>query len=237
LAVPLEGPNGVVGVLSLYASAAEAFTADHLRLVSAVSSKLALCIENGLKFRHVESCATTDGLTSLPNARSLFLHLDAELARARRENHPLSVLVCDLDGFKQVNDQYGHLEGNRVLRRMGEALRENCREYDYVARMGGDEFVVVLSGDSRIAVQARMEMFGSLARAVGREVVGKEMLSMSIGHACFPEDGSDTEQLLAEADRRMYKVKHGPRTRAAAADLAPLSAAASAELPQPVLHA
>jgi diguanylate cyclase (GGDEF)-like protein/putative nucleotidyltransferase with HDIG domain len=228
LAVPLEGPNGVIGVLALYSDELEAFTTDHHRLVSAVSGKLALCIENGLRFRQVESCATTDALTSLPNARSLFLHLDSELSRARREQRPVSVLVCDLDGFKQVNDQFGHLEGNRVLRRMGEALRENCREYDYVARMGGDEFVVVLSGDSRSAVEGRIQSFQALARRVGREIVGRDLLSMSIGHASFPIDGTDTEQLLAEADRRMYKVKHVSRNTQRVEDLASLSVAASA---------
>jgi diguanylate cyclase (GGDEF)-like protein/putative nucleotidyltransferase with HDIG domain len=225
LAVPLEGANGVVGVLSLYAAAHDAFTADHLRMLSAVSGKIALCVENGLKYRQAESCATTDGLTGLPNARSLFLHLDSELARAKRENHPLSVLVCDLDGFKQVNDQFGHLDGNRVLRQVAEVLRANCREYDYVARMGGDEFVILLSRSAPEDIPAKIDLFGEIARHAGLDVVGKDMLSMSVGHACYPHDGTDAEQLLAEADRRMYKMKHGPKKSfriAAQSDLARL---------------
>ena len=212
LSVPLEGSNGVVGVLSLYADERDAFTSDHLRILSAVSAKIALCIENALKYRQAENCATTDGLTDLPNARSLFLHLDSELDRAKRELHPLSVLVCDLDGFKQVNDQYGHLVGNRVLRRVAEMLREDCREYDYVARMGGDEFVIMLPGCPAEAVQTKMDLFAEIGRKAGLDVVGKDLLSMSIGHACYPADGVDAEQLLAEADRRMYKMKRGPRT-------------------------
>ena len=211
LAVPLEGSNGVVGVLSLYAGAHDAFTADHLRMLSAVSGKIALCVENGLKYRQAESCATTDGLTGLPNARSLFLHLDSELARAKREHTQLSVLVCDLDGFKQVNDQFGHLDGNRVLRRVADVLRDNCREYDYVARMGGDEFVVLLAGHPPESVSAKIELFGEIARQAGVDTVGKDMLSMSVGQACYPGDGADAEQLLAEADRRMYKMKQGSR--------------------------
>jgi diguanylate cyclase (GGDEF)-like protein/putative nucleotidyltransferase with HDIG domain len=211
LSVPLEGSSGVVGVLSLYADERDAFTADHLRILSAVSAKIALCIENALKYRKAEDCATIDGLTDLPNARSLFLHLDSELERAKRELHPLSVLVCDLDGFKQVNDQFGHLEGNRVLRRVAEMLRENCREYDYVARMGGDEFVILLAGYPSETVQTKIDLLAEIGRVAGLDVIGKELLSMSIGHACYPMDGVNAEQLLAEADRRMYKMKHGPR--------------------------
>ncbi len=211
LSVPLEGSSGVVGVMSLYADERDAFTSDHLRILSAVSAKIALCIENALKYRQAENCATIDALTELPNARSLFLHLDSELARAKREHHSLSVLVCDLDGFKQVNDQFGHMEGNRVLRRVGVMLRENCREYDYVARMGGDEFVIMLSGYPSETVLEKIDLFAKIGRRAGLEVTGKELLSMSIGHACYPVDGVDAEQLLAEADRRMYKMKHGPR--------------------------
>jgi diguanylate cyclase (GGDEF)-like protein/putative nucleotidyltransferase with HDIG domain len=212
LSVPLEGSNGVVGVLSLYADQRDAFTADHLRILSAVSAKIALCIENALKYRQAETCATIDALTDLPNARSLFIHLDSELDRAKRELHPLSVLVCDLDGFKQVNDQYGHLEGNRVLRRVADLLRENCRGYDYVARMGGDEFVIMLSGYPSETVQVKIDLFAEIGRQAGLDVIGRDLLSMSIGHACYPADGVDAEQLLAEADRRMYKVKQSPRT-------------------------
>jgi diguanylate cyclase (GGDEF)-like protein len=211
LSVPLEGSSGVVGVMSLYADERDAFTSDHLRILSAVSAKIALCIENALKYRQAENCATIDALTDLPNARSLFLHLDSELARAKREHHSLSVLVCDLDGFKQVNDQFGHMEGNRVLRRVGVMLRENCREYDYVARMGGDEFVIMLSGYPSETVLEKIDLFAEIGRRAGLEVTGKELLSMSIGHACYPVDGVDAEQLLAEADRRMYKMKHGPK--------------------------
>jgi len=207
LAVPLEGVNGVVGVLALYHVEKDAFTRDHLRLLLAISSKIAVSIENALRYKQAETSATTDALTGLPNTRSLFLHLDRELARARRTRAPMAVLVCDLDGFKQVNDRYGHLEGNRLLKALAAAMRDTCREYDYVARMGGDEFVVVLPGVTADQARATAARLAALTRVIGRQIFREDFLSLSVGQALYPEDGADAEQLLAEADRRMYKAK------------------------------
>ena len=211
LAVPLEGLDGVVGVLTLYHGAKDAFTRDHLRILLAVTHKIALSIENALRYRQAETSAVTDALTRLPNARSLFLHLDSEVARCKREGSPLSILVCDLDGFKQVNDRFGHLEGNKVLRTVAQGLQENCREYDYVARMGGDEFVVVMPGHPPDAVRAKVRLLSQIATQAGRLHCGEDLLSMSVGAAAFPEDGVDADQLLAAADRRMYRSKHHHR--------------------------
>jgi diguanylate cyclase (GGDEF)-like protein/putative nucleotidyltransferase with HDIG domain len=207
LAVPLEGVTGVIGVLALYRAERDAFTSDHLRILLAVTSKMALSIENALKYQQAESSATTDYLTGLPNARSLFLQLDRELARCKRDNSSLTVMVSDMDGFKQINDRMGHLEGNRVLRLFAQALKDSCREYDYVARMGGDEFVVVAPGLPSDATSKKAEQMRALAKQAGFEVCGEEILSLSVGQAAYPTDGNDAEQLLAEADRRMYLEK------------------------------
>ncbi|HTW30688.1 MAG TPA: diguanylate cyclase [Candidatus Sulfotelmatobacter sp.] len=207
LAVPLEGVSGVIGVLALYRAERDAFTTDHLRILLAVSSKMALTIENALKYQQAENSAVTDYLTGLPNARSLFLQLDRELARCKRDNSTLTVMVSDMDGFKQINDRFGHLEGNRVLRLFAQALKDSCREYDYVARMGGDEFVVVAPGLPAEGASKKAEQMRALARQAGNEVCGEEILSLSVGRSVFPDDGSDAEQLLAEADRRMYVEK------------------------------
>src|ERR1700730_12629622 len=207
LAIPLEGLAGVVGVLALYHAEIDAFTSDHLRILLAISSKMALAIENALKYEQAESSATTDYLTGLPNARSLFLQLDRELARCKRDSSSLVVMVSDMDGFKQINDRFGHLEGNRVLRLFAQALKDSCREYDYVARMGGDEFVVVAPGLETDAAGKKAEQMRALARQAGNEVCGEDLLSLSVGRAMYPEDGNDAEQLLAEADRRMYMEK------------------------------
>lgn len=207
ISVPLEGLQGVIGVLTLYHSEREAYTVDHRRILLAISSKVALSVENALAFQQAENSATTDYLTELPNARSLFLHLDRELARSRRLNTGLTVMVCDLDGFKQINDRFGHLEGNRILRHFAKSLQGSCREYDYVARMGGDEFVLVAPGLSGSAAQIRGICLNELANLAGREICREDLLSVSVGCAFYPDDGTDAEKLLAEADRRMYMQK------------------------------
>ena len=207
LSVPLIGMNGTVSVLTLYHTERDAFTKDHLRILLAIVPKVALSIENALKYQQAESSASTDYMTGLPNARSLFLHLDGELARCRRLNSPLVVLVCDMNGFKQVNDKFGHLEGNKVLHKVALKLKESCREYDYVARMGGDEFVLVLPGLRLDQVQQKSSVSRAITAEAGREVCGTETLGLSVGHSLFPEDGNDADQLLSEADRRMYAAK------------------------------
>jgi diguanylate cyclase (GGDEF)-like protein/putative nucleotidyltransferase with HDIG domain len=207
LSVPLLGINGVTGALTLYAAEADAFSRDHLRVLMAISSKIALSIENALRFEQAQSSATTDYLTGLPNARSLFLHLDSEIARCRRSDTGLGLLVCDLNGFKAINDRYGHLEGNRVLRLFAQGLRESCREYDYVARMGGDEFVVCAPGLQPVDAPDTAARINEIARIAGLNVAESAVLSASVGFAFYKVDGTDAEQLLAEADRNMYGVK------------------------------
>jgi diguanylate cyclase (GGDEF)-like protein/putative nucleotidyltransferase with HDIG domain len=207
LAVPLEGVSSIIGALTLYRTESDAFNKDHLRVLLAISSKIALSVENALKFQQAQSSATTDFLTELPNARSLFLHLDGEVARSKRTHTVLAVMVCDLNGFKSINDRYGHIEGNKVLRLFAQALKKTCREYDYVARMGGDEFVIVAPGLTPEAAKAKAEAISGLAVAAGQEICGGDLLSASVGTAFFLQDGTDVEQLLAEADRRMYMVK------------------------------
>jgi len=216
LVVPLEGLNGVVGVLAMYHASRDAFRPDHLRILLAVASKVALSVENALKYQQAESSATTDYLTGLPNARSLFVHLAQEVARCRRMKSSLAVLVCDIDGFKQINDSFGHLEGDKLLREFTTRLKDVCRGYDYVARMGGDEFVITAPGLTAEAAKEKADRLNQAAIDSGRHVCGRDLITLSVGMAFCPEDSFDVERLLAEADRRMYSMKQVHHAEAAA---------------------
>ncbi len=207
LSLPLEGVNGVAGVLTLYRLAADAFSRDNLRILLAISSKVGLSLENALKYSQLENTATTDLLTGLPNARSLFLTLDAQLSRSQRNGERLTVLVCDLDGFKQINHRYGRLVGNRVLQEFARRLHHDLRQSDCLARMGGDEFVMLLPGLDSLAQVRIVERVNRAAQEVGERVCSSGLLSVSIGDASYPADGHDAEALLTQADRRMYKAK------------------------------
>ena len=220
LAVPLEGLSGVVGVLAMYHTSRDAFTPDHLRVLLAVGSKVALSIENALKYQQAESSATTDYLTGLPNARSLFVHLAQEITRSKRMKTTLAVLVCDIDGFKQINDSFGHLEGDKLLREFSTRLKDACRGYDYVARMGGDEFVITAPGLTPDAAKEKADRLNQAAIESGRHVCGRDIITLSVGAAFCPDDGYDVERLLAEADRRMYSMKQAHHADAAAAQAA-----------------
>ncbi len=213
LAVPVEGVTDLVGVIALYSRSKDRFSADDLRILSGVASRASGAIENAVKYTKAEQSATTDVLTGLPNPRSLFLHLDGELARARRNRDSVTVLVCDLDRFKQLNDLYGHMEGNRALRAVAQALKKQCREYDFVARLGGDEFVVVLPTHRAESAKAKIEQLKQAVSTAVEDIAAG--VGISIGYACYPEDGEDAEALLASADRRMYAMKQQSVVRSA----------------------
>jgi len=207
VAVPLESDGGVLAVLALYRAEPDAFTSDHLRILLAISSKLGWVIENALKYRQAENSATTDFLTGLLNARSLFIALESEISRCRRQRSQLALLVCDIDAFKGVNDRYGHLEGNRLLQTFAADVKDACREYDCVGRMGGDEFVIVAPGTTVSTIPEMVRRIEDVSNEACRKICKDEIVSVSVGHASFPADGDTGEKLLAEADRRMYRVK------------------------------
>jgi diguanylate cyclase (GGDEF)-like protein/putative nucleotidyltransferase with HDIG domain len=218
LAVPLVGINGVIGVITLYRAEKDAFSADHLRILLAISFKVSMAIDNALRFRQVETSATIDYLTNLLNARSLFMSLDSELARCRRLNINLALVVCDLDGFKQINDRFGHPQGDRVLRYVATGLRQSCRLFETAARMGGDEFVLLLPDVTPEALEARIQEVRRIALEAGRLTPDPSYLSFSVGAAVFPADGTDAETLLSEADHRMYRSKQLQQTQRTTVD-------------------
>jgi diguanylate cyclase (GGDEF)-like protein len=219
VAVPLRSKDKIVGVLTLYSLQSAAFTADHRRILLAIAPKAGYAIENSLRFEMATNAADTDELTGLVNARYLFSHLQQEVARNSRSDDSFAVILMDLDGFKNANDQYGHLAGNRILQAVAAGLRRNCRAGDVVARLGGDEFVVVLPESRRVdATLARME---ETIRTLAMEANCAAAVTFSAGVSRYPEDGTDAETLLEKADERMYESKRRKKLFIVAAQSAP----------------
>jgi diguanylate cyclase (GGDEF)-like protein len=135
------------------------------------------------------------------------VHLEKEIARSRRSGSSLAVLLCDLNGFKSVNDNFGHLAGNKLLKEIARNTKNVCREYDQIGRLGGDEFVFVLpdlSSEKLGELKTRLELAVQEASLV---VCQSKSVTASIGSAFYPGDGGTAEELLSEADRRMYESK------------------------------
>jgi diguanylate cyclase (GGDEF)-like protein len=207
LSVPLLGREKVAGVVTMYLEEMHAFTSDHLRLLLAASLKLGLSVENAMQFEHAEDTASTDFLTGLPNARAICATLEKEIARCKRSNNMLAVLLCDLNGFKAVNDTFGHIIGNKLLNEIGKKLKAVSRQADDVGRLGGDEFVLVLPECTEEGI---VEFRGRLERAVegaSMAVCGNTAVSVSIGCSFYPSGGTSVDELLAEADQNMYLDK------------------------------
>ena len=223
LAIPLPSQEGVMGVLTLYSLHREAFTADHNRLLLAIAPKAAHAIGNSLRFERAENAADTDELTGLANARRLISHLSGQASRSARNGGSFAVLMMDLDGFKQANDRFGHLAGNRILQAIGRHLRKNTRAGDVVARIGGDEFVVVMTQPPE-KVSEYIGQLDHIASRLQNEIQCDAAVSISVGMARYPEDGPDAETLLARADERMYESKRRkhklPAARLQTADVA-----------------
>jgi diguanylate cyclase (GGDEF)-like protein len=164
-----------------------------------------------------EKTAATDALTGLPNTRTMFQRLDAGLRDAVRQGGRLAILVTDMDGFKKINDQFGHATGNLVLQETAEVLKQACRKGDCVARMGGDEFVLLLVDAEPFGVGERIRDLDRVVEQTGLRVCGADFLHMSAGAAFYPEDGRDAEELLSKADARMYEMKRQHHAGAAPA--------------------
>jgi diguanylate cyclase (GGDEF)-like protein len=197
----------VVGVLALYHSRKNAFLSDHLRVLTAFSSKLALSIENNPNFPTAIDGVTTDYLTGLPNARSLFVHLEGEVNGCLSEGTALAVLACHLDGFGVVKRRFGRSKANRLLRLVADAMQSICSDHDCIAKMGGDEFVIVLSGIPEETIDSMVERLCAATREIGLSICSSDLLFLSVGRALLPKDGTEPEVLLAAGERRMYKTR------------------------------
>jgi diguanylate cyclase (GGDEF)-like protein/putative nucleotidyltransferase with HDIG domain len=215
LVCPLMFSERFIGTLSVYHTDAAFYRDDHRRLLDRVSEQAAAVINNSMLFEQTQEDSLTDPLTGLPNTRFLFMHLTRELSRAERLKAEVSLMVMDLDHFKEINDSHGHHVGDRALCEVARVLRAAIRPYDICVRYAGDEFIVVLSGcGADEAENKRQELQKGIDEVYFEARPGKRLpLGISIGAAVFPHDGESYEALLATADSRMYQDKAGRKRR------------------------
>jgi diguanylate cyclase (GGDEF)-like protein/putative nucleotidyltransferase with HDIG domain len=213
LVCPLHFNDAFIGCLALYDVEANRYTEDHRRLLERIAEQAGAVIHNSIVFEQTQEDSLTDPLTSLPNRRSMFVHLSRELARAERLKSEVALIVMDVDGFKSINDTYGHNVGDHALREVAQALQSALRPYDLCVRYAGDEFIVVLADCSReVAEQKRRELQARVAEINFEVRPGKRLrLAASAGASVFPHDGVTYEALLADADHRMYRDKSARR--------------------------
>jgi diguanylate cyclase (GGDEF)-like protein len=222
MVAPLSNESGIFGALAVYHSGRNAFGAGHRALFEQVATHTASVIANAIVFEETQEQSLTDALTGLPNRRYFERHLSQEIARVRRHGGQLSVLLLDMEGFKRVNDEFGHQAGDQALVEVAHVLREGLRVYDICARLAGDEFVLVLGNCDAAQAETRRT---DIQRAVGStrfEAVPGHVLQLSVsaGAATFPGEGETEASLIALADRRMYANKaarrlHGSESLAA----------------------
>jgi diguanylate cyclase (GGDEF)-like protein/putative nucleotidyltransferase with HDIG domain len=214
-AIPLTYHGKALGVMTLY-TAHHLYDDDELRLVEAFAHHAAVALNNLLTLQETRENAFTDGLTGLPNARYLNVLLEQQLEMSE-VGHSLTLLMLDLDGFKLINDTYGHHLGDEMLRRVSTILRNNLRSSDTLVRYGGDEFIGVLDAASPQLVEQLIlqlqKAVDSFELPVGHGKVAK--VGVSIGQAIFPKDGRTIEELIVAADQRMYSNKRERKSRAA----------------------
>jgi diguanylate cyclase (GGDEF)-like protein/putative nucleotidyltransferase with HDIG domain len=212
-ALPLFKDDVLLGALSVYSSDLEQYTDDHMRMLETVTRLASDALSNAMQHAEAESNALTDPLTGLPNARYLALRFEEEAARARRTDRTFQVVMLDLDEFKTVNDTYGHKAGDKMLREVAHLIEGQLREYDFLARYGGDEFVALVQEVVGAQVEelcARIETAVSkFSLALGRNRFAR--VGISVGTATFGIDGNTLDQLVIAADNEMYRVKSNHR--------------------------
>ena len=199
---PLIARGAPLGVLSLYRRGREyGFRPDELELVQHFAETAAIALDNARARAELEQLAATDDLTGIANRRCFRAALAREAAIARRYGTPLSLLLLDLDDFKEINDTFGHDAGDRVLGGVAQILHKRARSADLVARLGGDEFAVLLPQTDR---HEAIHVGDVLVEAIEAAIAEPVQLHASVGAASL---GSGTDDLLIEADRELYEAK------------------------------
>lgn len=206
---PLVKDGRLLGALSVYSIDLQDYTDDHMRLLDTVTRLASDALANAVHHAEAESHALTDPLTELPNARSMYIRFEQEVSRARRTGKPFQVIMLDLDDFKQVNDTYGHKTGDQMLREVARLLQGQLREYDFLARYAGDEFVAIVQEINQQQVEELSERIEQTVTRFALHVRAGHYarVGISVGAATFGVNGETLDQLLIAADEAMYGVK------------------------------
>lgn len=218
ISAPLKYEERILGALSISESRpGRTFDEADVHLLSLLAGQAAVALENARLYEELERLATQDGLTGLYNHRRFHELLEQEVARADRYDHPLALLLIDLDGFKGYNDWHGHVAGDGALRGITALLQQSCRRGDHIARYGGEEFAVILpETPAQEAVQVA-ERIRSTVETRTQQTPFLSCLTVSIGVASYPEDAGTASGLLIAADGRMYQAKARGKNQVASA--------------------
>jgi diguanylate cyclase (GGDEF)-like protein len=221
IGVPMCFGTEIVGVLVIHMRVPRKLERSEIRVLQTLANQAVIALENASVYERTKQLATTDALTGVANHREFETRLDRELQRAKKSQSPVSVIICDVDNFKEINDTVGHPAGDAVLRYLTQqVLVPALRPKDMVARYGGDEFVMILPGaDIRAAVAIAERVRRVTAERPfiheGR-VISK--ISLSLGISVFPRDGETREALVQAADQALYVAKRGGRNRVVRSD-------------------
>src|SRR5438067_2739406 len=229
LVVPIQRSGQLMGAMELYLNAWRELTEDQADLLNGVASQAAIAIRHAQLFEAQEENALTDELTRLPNRRALAQRVLQEMQRARRHHNAIAFLMIDLDHFKQVNDTYGHLNGDAVLAELAQILKTGARESDVCARYGGEEFGLILHETTEPGARTLAERIR--AKVAAATFPGGLKLTISIGVAATGEPALFT-QLIDRADQALYTAKQSGRNQVRVADMkapAPKAHATKAE--------
>jgi diguanylate cyclase (GGDEF)-like protein/putative nucleotidyltransferase with HDIG domain len=209
LAAPLTGEQGTIGVITLYRPSKRPFTDDEARLAGTIARQTSIAVKNAQQYELTRQSALTDQLTGLANARYFFMTLEQELIRARPEQQPCSLVAIDLNNLKHLNDNFGHQQGDRVLRILAEIFKRHVRETDTVVRYAGDEFFIILPNTGNKEAVETANRIKAAVRATQVEILPDRVVTLgaSFGVATFPGDADDSQGLIAVADRAMYADK------------------------------
>lgn len=208
-ALPLIADDEIVGAVSIYSNDLPEYDEEHLRLLETVSRIAAEAIGKTQEHAEAKANALTDPMTGLPNARSLQFQFEKEIGRASRSGSTFQVLVMDLDGFKAINDNYGHIAGDEMLREVGAVIQAQLRDYDFFARYGGDEFVALIPDAGYGDVTDLCSRIESAVSAFKLPVGDNNFASVgvSLGSAGYPSTGGTFDELIIAADKAMYLQK------------------------------